>query len=182
MVLACTSCDRSTRAPAAEGMVTAGMSGADDRTSQGGDDAASASICSGSGPSCLKDCVSFATVTDAVCVDARWTCPPGTLAYDDCPADACVRRTPSCCAPNGEVARPDCTADGAIGACPEGFGPVNGKCLPQGVPIEDCSELQPGQACTDGALVCYTSKCSRNCYCKADDAGNLTWSCYALPC
>jgi len=183
MLLACTSCARvSPDTDEDAATPKAGAPATGDTTGQGGDDETVGASCPGSGPSCLSDWRSFQTATDSICVDGHWVCPSGTQPFDDCPANACVRRTQSCCAPNGENALPDCNDDGTIGACPAGFVTENDKCLPQGVPIHDCSELQVGQACTDPSLVCYTGKCSRNCSCQKDEAGKLSWSCHAVPC
>jgi hypothetical protein len=108
-------------------------------------------------------------------------CPFGWVDLDSCAAEACARRELSCCSPTGHVAFPECTADGAIGECPAGFEP-KARCLPEGVPIDACSELVNGDACRSEEQVCYVGKCSRNCQCQPDAAGVLGWQCSALPC
>jgi hypothetical protein len=202
LAVACASCGRSTHnanddvatptagAPTASGgsgqagtgAGRAGSGQAGTSAGQAGTGSSQPTICEGSGPVCLRSCGAFGDVTESECVDSRWLCPEGTRLYEACPANACVRRTQNCCAPSGHVELPACNDDGTIGECPDGFDVATDSCLPQGVDIQDCAELESGEACTDPELVCYTSKCGRNCYCKEDEAGQLTWSCFAIPC
>jgi hypothetical protein len=150
--------------------------------SHGGTDGGQEVTCEGSGPRCVLSCRSFEGATDASCVGNRYVCPEPWLPFDSCPADACSRRTDNCCAPTGQRTVPNCAADGTIGQCPEGYEVPTGACLPRGLGIQSCGELESGDACTNTALVCYTGKCGRNCACMADETFNLKWNCFAVPC
>jgi hypothetical protein len=151
-------------------------------TTQGGNDSGGEPMCEGLPPSCVLSCRSFEGATLADCVGHQYVCPEPSIAFDTCPDDACSRRANDCCAPTGQRTVPDCAPDGTIGRCPEGYEVRAGACLPQGVDIQNCSELQSGDPCTNAELVCYTSKCGRNCSCMADESSKLTWHCSSLPC
>lgn len=191
LVLLCgVSCGRGTHNPDAAVMnATAGAPATNHPSGQGGDDSSQGgnepgpqATCEGSGPYCLLSCRSYEDATFAECVGGQYVCPEGSPTFESCPDDACIRRTDNCCSATGRRAVPDCTDDGTIGHCPEGYEVATGACLPQGVDIQDCFELQSGDACTDAELVCYTNKCGRNCFCENDEMGNLRWNCFALPC
>jgi hypothetical protein len=152
------------------------------KASQGGSDTSAAATCDGVPPYCLLSCRSLEGATLAECVDHRYVCPAGSLTFEGCSDDACIKRTDNCCSATGRRTVPDCAADGTIGQCPEGYEVPTGACLPQGVDIQDCSEIKGGELCTDPELVCYTSKCGRNCFCMPDDGPSLRWICRSLPC
>ena len=113
------------------------------------------------------------------CVDQQYRCPAGFVDLDSCSQDACARRTESCCSPTGHASFPDCAADGTIGECPAGF-EEKSPCLPEGV--TSCAELIDGAACSSAELQCFTGRCNRNCYCKGDASGALSWVCTELLC
>jgi hypothetical protein len=137
-------------------------------------------ICAGPQPVCLPDCTS-ADRTVADCVAGLYQCPEGWVDLDSCPKDACARRASNCCAPTGETTVPECAADGSIGECPEGFAP-KGTCVPEGLGIEDCSEIMTDDACSSEQLVCRTDRCGRNCFCLPDPSGALHWNCWVNLC
>jgi hypothetical protein len=151
-------------------------------TYQGDGDPGQEATCMGSLPTCVVTCESSLNAMVPDCIGHEYVCPKPSFAFESCPDDACGRRTDNCCSPTGHRTVPDCAADGTIGQCPEGYALTTGTCLPQGVDIHSCSDLQSGEACTDAELVCYTNKCGRNCYCQEDDGGKLAWLCFALPC
>lgn len=168
-------------AAAAAGASSAGgTSSTPEPSNQSGDGPGEPLTCNGPQPTCLQSCASLDRAA-ADCVGIQYRCPEGWVDLDSCPKDACARRSQNCCSPTGHVTFPDCAADGSIGDCPEGF-VQKGTCLPEGVDIQACSEIKGGEACASEELICYTSKCGRNCSCWADDEGVLSWQCTALPC
>ncbi|MES1184770.1 MAG: hypothetical protein ABUL60_13230 [Myxococcales bacterium] len=149
-------------------------------SSAGGNGSTEPLACQESLPACIANCGSL-DFGSPDCVDGHYRCPEGWVELGSCPAQACANRSQTCCSPTGHVTVPDCAADGTIGDCPAGFAQKD-RCLPEGVNIQNCSELANGDACASEELTCYTSKCGRNCDCKADATGRLSWQCSALPC
>jgi hypothetical protein len=129
-------------------------------------------------PWCLTSCASDVGV-DGVCVNDEWRCPEGTVNAVSCEPDSCGLHRVRCCADNGENTEPACGADGLFVACPSSATRNSGICVPAGLGIESCRELQSGSKCASEDLTCFTPGCSGGkCDCERDEeSGELTWHC-----
>lgn len=137
-------------------------------------------VCDGPTPMCVPNCTSRDRMF-ADCVGPQYRCGMGWIDLDSCPKDACARASQTCCSPTGQTEFPACAADGSIDECAPGFRSTD-VCVPEGLGITDCSELQDGTACTSAELVCRTDLCGLNCYCNPDAAGVLRWQCWVNLC
>lgn len=138
---------------------------------------ATTGTCQDPEPWCLTSCAGDEGEV-GTCVDGKWHCPEGTVDRDTCPAESCALHAVRCCAPNGEGEWPTCGADGLFGECPSGFERTTKACVPAGLDISSCHELEIGMPCDSEDLVCNTGGCSGGkCSCMADEAGNLIWMC-----
>jgi len=131
-------------------------------------------------PVCLQDCASLDRYS-ADCSQGQFQCPAGWVDLDSCSMDACARRSLNCCSASGQMDYPGCAADGTIGECSAGFKQAS-PCVPEGLGIETCNDIEDGSACASDELMCITGRCSRNCGCEVDPAGRLRWSCLTNAC
>jgi len=163
-------------AGASAGSGSSAAAGAPSELTLGGGPATTGT-CQDPQPWCLASCGGDEGEV-GTCVDGKWRCPEGSVDRDTCPTESCARHAVRCCAPNGEPAWPECGADGLFGECPSGFERTTKACVPAGLDISSCHELENGMACDSADLVCNAPGCSGGkCSCQADDAGKLSWTC-----
>lgn len=138
---------------------------------------ATTGTCQDPQPWCLASCGGDEGEV-GTCVGNKWQCPEGTVDRATCDPESCARHEVHCCTPNGEAALPPCEADGLFGECPSGFERTTKACVPAGLDISSCHELQNGMPCDSEDLVCNAPGCSGGrCSCQADESGKLSWMC-----
>ncbi|HEY8040160.1 MAG TPA: hypothetical protein VIF15_10220 [Polyangiaceae bacterium] len=152
-------CARAHATPGARIEVTAGCGpGAPDGAAQDG--TFEGGLCSGiTETSCVASCAAGAAQVTPICVDALWTCPPGSVDASTC--GVCPPVPHGCCEPDGSIDVASCI-NGAW-TCPPGgtfFGV--GNCKPPAV----CMPTLPcaiGQYCAWPDDACGTTRVAGTC-------------------
>jgi hypothetical protein len=138
---------------------------------------------------CLTNCTDRFPDWEASCQDGLWFCPSGSKDSKTCPADACAVTPGYCCDPlTGDLTENPCPTGAELRpSCPEGRKrSYNLPCIPQGLGIYDCSDLDR-QPCSGQEHYCSSMSRMGEAWCRClaftdPDAGEAVWRCgYIIP-
>jgi hypothetical protein len=103
-------------------------------------------------------------------------CPTGSQRLSTCAPGSCARfDNPLCCSlTTGTVAPAPCNAAGLRDACPAGTSPGADPCIPTGLGVSSCAQLDR-TSCTSVDLKCREG--ALTCDCEEQTGGGLVWWC-----